>query len=194
MSTTNPKVDEYFRKGNKWQEEFEHLRRISLDCGLNEELKWRLPCYTFEGSNVVILQDFKEYCALMFFKGALLKDPEGVLHNVGDAQAVRQLRFTGVEEVVKAEPTIRSYIREAIEVEQAGLKVELEEKDEPVPEELESKFDEDPAFKAAFEALTPGRRRGYIHYFRQAKQSKTRASRIEKYAQHILDGKGLNDQ
>lgn len=191
----NSKVTEYLSNATKWREETEILRMISLDCGLNEELKWRKPCYTFPGSNIVIVQGFKEYCALMFFKGVLLNDAKDILIKPGEnSQAQRQLRFTDVREIEEMEPIIKDYIYEAIEVEKDGLEVNFKkQKDLIIPEELQYKFDEIPALKTAFEALTPGRQRAYILYFSQAKQSKTRETRIEKYIQQILNGKGLND-
>jgi uncharacterized protein YdeI (YjbR/CyaY-like superfamily) len=195
MNSMNPKVDGYIGKNKKWQEELEKLRTIVLDCGLTEEVKWKVPCYTFENSNIVLIHVFKEYCALLFIKGALLKDPIGILiQQTKNTQAARQIRFTNVEEIVEMEPILKAYINEAIEVEKAGLEVDFKETSEfTIPEELQNKFDEIPALKTAFEALTPGRQRGYILYFSSAKQSKTRASRVEKYMQQILDGKGLND-
>lgn len=194
-SRMNPKVDEFLRKEKKWQEEFEKLRMINLDCDLTEELKWRLPCYTFQGRNIAIIQNFKDYCALMFFKGALLKDSKGVLVKPGEnSQAQRQIRFTNVEEIVEMESVLKAYIQEAIKVEQEGLEVNFKKTtDFPIPEELHTKFDEVPGLKTAFEALTPGRQRAYLLYFSKAKQSKTRESRIEKYIEQILNGKGLND-
>jgi uncharacterized protein YdeI (YjbR/CyaY-like superfamily) len=194
-SRMNPKVDEFLHKEKKWQEEFEKLRMINLDCNLTEELKWRLPCYTFQGRNIAIIQSFKEYCALMFFKGALLKDLKGVLVKPGEnSQAQRQIRFTNVQEIVEMESMLKAYIQEAIKVEQEGLEVKLKKTtDFTIPEELQTKFDEVSGLKTAFEALTPGRQRAYILYFSGAKQSKTRESRIEKYIDQILNGKGLND-
>jgi uncharacterized protein YdeI (YjbR/CyaY-like superfamily) len=192
MNGMNPKVDRYLAQAKKWQEEMEKLRRISLDCGLTEELKWGKPCYTFQNSNIVIIQGFKEFCALMFCKGALLKDRKGILKEFG-WQAARRVAFTNVREIVKMEPILKAYIREAIEAETAGLEVTYKKNPEPMPEELQNKFDEIPALKKAFEALTPGRQRGYILYFSGAKQSKTRESRIEKCMPQILKGKGLND-
>lgn len=194
-SRMNPKVDEFISKANQWKEEYKKLRNIVLDCELTEELKWRLPCYTFEKSNIVIIQNFKEYCALMFFKGALLKDANGILIKPGEnSQAQRQIRFTNVQEIAEMEPILKAFIYEAIGVEKAGLKVNFKKTTEYIiPEELQNKFDEIPALKTAFEELTPGRQRQYILYFSQPKQSKTRESRVEKYMQHILDGKGLND-
>jgi uncharacterized protein YdeI (YjbR/CyaY-like superfamily) len=190
----NPKVDFYFNKAKKWQNEIEKLRTIVLDCGLTEELKWGVPCYTFQKSNIVLIHVFKEYCALLFFKGALLKDAKGILvQQTENVQAGRQIRFTSAKEIVKMERTLKTYIHEAIEVEKAGLKVDFKKKPEPVPEEFQHKLKENPALKTAFYALTPGRQRGYILYFSAAKQSKTRESRIEKYAPKILKGKGLED-
>src|SRR6266853_3623331 len=195
MNSMNPKVDEYLRKAKKWQEEFEKLRRISLDCGLTEELKWGKPCYTFQNSNIVILQGFKEFCALLFAKGALLNDPNGLLEKPGDStQAARRIPFTNIREIIEIEPVLKAYINEAMAAEKAGLEVEFKKNPEPIPEELQNKLDENPALKTAFRALTPGRQRGYILYFSAAKQSKTRESRIEKWMPQILSGKGLNDQ
>lgn len=196
MNRMNPKVDVYISKAKKWQEEMEKLRMIILDCQLTEELKWGKPCNTFQKSNIVIIQGFKEYCALMFFKGALLNDPNGILKKPGEnTQAARQIRFTNVREIVEMEPILKAYIYEAIEVEKAGLKVNFKKtSDFIVPEEFQNKLDEIPALKTAFDALTPGRQRAYILYFSAPKQSKTRESRIEKCMQQILNGKGLNDQ
>jgi len=193
MNKMNPKVDGYLTKAKKWQEEFKTLRRILLDCQLTEELKWRKPCYTFQKSNVVIIQGFKEFCALLFCKGALLNDPKGILKKFG-WQAARRIPFTGVREIVKMELILKAYIHEAIEVEKAGLKVNFKQNPEPIPEEFQNKLGESPALKTAFEALTPGRQRGYILYFSGAKQSKTRESRVEKCMRRILNGKGLDDQ
>jgi len=194
MNRTNPKVDAYISEDRKWRKESERLRMISLGCGLNEELKWGKPCYTFQGSNVVIIQGFNEYCALMFCKGALLKDLKSILKRIGEhTQAARQARFTNVREIVEMEPTLKAYIQEAVEAEKAGLKVILKKNPVPIPKEFQKKLDDFPAMKAAFCALTPGRQRGYIYYFSAAKQSKTRESRIEKCRRQILDGKGLND-
>ena len=195
MSETNPKVDFFFDKAKQWQEEFEKLRTIVLDCGLTEELKWGVPCYTFQNSNVVLIHGFKEYCALLFHKGALLKDPEKILvQQTENVQAARQMRFTSAKEITELEPVIKVYIHEAIEVEKAGIKVPLKKtKEYDVPEEFQQKLDQSADLKAAFEALTPGRQRGYLLYFSGAKQSKTRASRVEKYIPNIMDGKGLND-
>src|SRR5437868_7174669 len=193
MNKMNPKVDGYLTKAKKWQEEFKTLRRILLDCQLTEELKWGKPCYTFQKSNVVIIQGFKEFCALLFCKGALLNDPKGILKKFG-WQAARRIPFTGVREIVEMELILKAYIHEAIEVEKAGLKVNFKQNPEPIPEEFQNKLGESPALKTAFEALTPGRQRGYILYFSGAKQSKTRESRVEKCMRRILNGKGLNDQ
>lgn len=194
-SKTNPKVDEYLSKAKKWQQEMEKLRMLLLDCQLTEEFKWGKPCYMFQENNIVIIQPFKEYCALLFVKGALLKDANGILiQQTENVQAGRQIRFTGIQEIVDMEAILKAYINEAIEVEKAGLKVEFKKNTEfIIPEELQNKFAEIPALKAAFEALTPGRQRAYILYFSEPKQSKTRVSRVEKYMQQILDGKGLND-
>jgi uncharacterized protein YdeI (YjbR/CyaY-like superfamily) len=196
MNRMNPKVDVFLSKAKKWQEELRKLRMIILDCGLSEELKWGVPWYTFQKSNVVGIYGFKEYCALGFFKGALLNDANGILIKPGEnSQAMRQIRFTNVREIVEMEPILKAYIYEAIEVEKAGLKVDFKEKTELVfPEEFQKKLDENPALKAAFDALTPGRQRAYNLYFSAPKQSKTRESRVEKCMQKILNGKGLNDQ
>jgi uncharacterized protein YdeI (YjbR/CyaY-like superfamily) len=192
----NHKVDVFLSKAKKWQEEFEKLRMIILDCQLTEELKWGVPCYTFQKSNIVLIHGFKEYCALLFFKGALLNDVNGVLiQQTENVQAARQIRFTNVREIVKMEPILKAYIYEAIEVEKAGLKVNFKKtKEFIIPEEFQNKLDENPALKTAFDALTPGRQRAYIFYFSQPKQSKTRESRVEKCIQQILNGKGLNDK
>ncbi len=191
----NPKVDEYLSKAKKWREEFEKLRMIILDCQLTEELKWGVPCYTFQKRNIVLIHGFKEYCALLFFKGALLQDAHGILiQQTENVQAGRQIRFTNVREIVAMETILKAYIYEAIEVEKAGLEVNFKKNtDFIIPEELQDKFDEIPALKTAFEALTPGRQRAYILYFSEPKQSKTRKSRVEKCMQQILNGKGLND-
>lgn len=191
----NPKVDFYFIKEKKWQKELEALRSIILGCGLNEELKWGTPCYTFEKKNIVLIHVFKEYCALLFFKGALLKDARGILiQQTANVQAARQIRFTNVKEIGKMKSTLRDYIYEAVELEEAGVKVPLKTTSEYiVPEEFQNKLDESAALRAAFAALTPGRQRGYILYFSAPKQSKTRESRVDKSVQQILEGKGLND-
>ena len=195
MNKTNPKVDWYFNKAKKWQEELERLRTITLACGLTEELKWGVPCYTFQKHNIVLIHVFKDYCALLFFKGALLNDADGILvQQTKNVQASRQIRFTNVREIVKLKPVLKAYIYEAIEVEKAGLKVKFKKTREfKSPEEFQNKLAEIPALKTAFYALTPGRQRAYILYFSAAKQSKTRESRVEKCVQQILDGKGLND-
>ncbi|AGE62346.1 YdeI/OmpD-associated family protein [Bacillus subtilis] len=194
-SRTNPKVDEFLSKAKKWKEEFEKLRTIILDCELTEDFKWMHPCYTYHNKNIVLIHGFKEYCALLFHKGALLQDTDGILiQQTENVQAARQVRFTNVQEINELENILKAYIHEAIEVEKAGLKVEVNKNIElNIPEELQNKFDEIPALKTAFEALTPGRQRAYTLYFSQAKQSKTRESRVEKYVQKILDGKGLKD-
>lgn len=191
----NPKVDFYFKKAKKWQKELEQLRSIMLDCHLNEELKWGVPCYTFEKSNIVLIHDFKDYCALLFHKGALMKDPHGILiQQTENVQSARQIRFTSLAEIKKLEPILKEYVFEAIEIKEAGLKVEFKKVSEyKVPEEFEKKLAEMPALKKAFYALTPGRQRGYLLHFSSAKQSKTRESRIEKVLRQILDGKGLED-
>ncbi|MDN8589007.1 YdeI family protein [Paenibacillus sp. 11B] len=192
---TNPKVDGYLNKAKKWKEESVKLREIILDCDLTEDFKWMHPCYTLENKNVVIIHGFKEYCALLFHKGALLKDKQGILvQQTENVQSARQIRFTNIQQIVEMENILKEYIHEAIEVEKAGLKVTLKQHtDYDVPEEFQHQLDESPALKEAFEALTPGRQRAYLFYFSQPKQSKTRVSRVEKYTQQILDGKGLND-
>jgi len=192
----NSKVDDYFRKTTSWRDELEALRKIILDCPLTEELKWGKPCYTFQNKNVIIIQGFKEYCALMFFKGALLKDPGGILEKPGEnTQAGRRIPFTSVQEVVAMESVLKDYINEAVEVEKAGREMEYKgTEDFNIPEELQGKLDENSALNNAFKALTPGRQRAYLLYFSAAKQSKTRVSRIEKCIFKILNGKGLNDR
>jgi uncharacterized protein YdeI (YjbR/CyaY-like superfamily) len=192
----NPKVDGHLRKAKKWREEFEKLRRIVLECGLAEEMKWGKSCYTFQKTNIVLIHGFREYCALLFFKGALLKDPNGILiQQTENMQAARQIRFTNLREIAEMEPILKAYIHEAIEVEKAGLEVNYKKTSEfKIPEEFQKKLDEIPALKTAFAALTPGRQRGYLLYFSAPKQSKTRESRVEKCVQEILNGKGLNDQ
>lgn len=191
----NPKVDFYFTKATKWQEEIKKLRKIVLDCGLNEELKWGCPCYTFRESNIVLIHTFKEYCALLFMKGALLNDANNILiQQTENVQAARQVRFTSVQEIIEMEAILKAYIYEAIEVEKAGLKVDLKKTTEfTIAEEFQKKLDELPALKTAFDALTPGRQRAYMLHFSAPKQSKTRESRVEKYMQMILNGKGLDD-
>jgi len=191
----NPKVDFYFTKEKKWQEEIKKLRMIVLDCELTEELKWGCPCYTYKNSNIVLIHVFKEYCALLFFKGAMLKDTHSILvQQTENVQAARQIRFTNIREIVKLEKTLKAHIYEAVEVERAGLKVNLKKtKEYKVPEEFQKKLDKNRALKTAFQALTPGRQRGYLLYFSAPKQTKTRESRIEKCMPQILNGKGLND-
>jgi len=194
-SRWNPKVDEFLSKAKKWKEEYVKLREIILDCELTEEYKWMHPCYTYEGKNVVLIHGFKEYCALLFHKGALLKDPHGILiQQTENVQAARQIRFTSIQEIVEMESILKDYIKQAIEVEKSGLEVNFKKTDDyTIPEELQNKFNEMPDLKTAFEVLTPGRQRAYLHYFSQAKQAKTRQARVEKYVQQILEGKGLND-
>ena len=191
----NPKVDGYIRKNKIWQGELEKLREIVLDCELTEEVKWKVPCYTFQNSNIVLIHVFKEYCALLFPKGVLLQDAGRILiQQTENVQAARQIRFTHVDEIVEMEPILKAYIYEAIEVEKAGLEVDFKKTAEfNIPEEFQNKLDEIPALKTAFESLTPGRQRAYFLYFSGAKQSKTRESRVEKYIPQILNGKGLND-
>jgi uncharacterized protein YdeI (YjbR/CyaY-like superfamily) len=190
----NPKVDAFLRDAKTWRQETETMRTIILNCALTEELKWGKPCYMFRNSNVVIIQGFKDYCALMFCKGALLKDPRGLLKKPGEnTQAGRQIRFTNTREIVEMKPLLKAYIREAIEAEKSGLKVNFKTTPEPIPEEFQNKLDEMPALKTAFYALTPGRQRAFILYFSAPKQSKTREARIGKCTRQILNGKGLND-
>jgi len=196
MNKKNPSVDGYLRKNKEWQPVLEKLRTILLDCQLTEEVKWRVPCYTFEGNNIVIIGTLKECCTFGFFKGALLKDTDNILVKPGEnTQSARMVRFTNVQEIEALEPILKAYIDEAIEVEKAGLKVEFKPVSEfDIPEELQTRFAELPAFKAAFEALTPGRQKGYLLHFAAPKQSKTRESRIEKCIPQIFDGIGLNDR
>ncbi len=191
----NPKVDFYFNKSEKWQKELAELRTIVLDCGLTEELKWGVPCYTFQKSNVVLIHVFKEYCALLFVKGALLNDADGILvQQTENVQAARQIRFTHVREIIKQKDILKTYIFEALEVEKAGLTVELKKTSEfKMPEEFQNVLDNMPELKTAFYNLTPGRQRGYLLHFSQAKQAKTRTARVEKCTPQILEGKGLND-
>ena len=195
MTEMNPKVDFFFSKAKQWKEEFEKLREIALGCELNEELKWGVPCYTFEKKNILLIHGFKEYCAMLFHKGVLLKDVADILiSQTENTQATRQIRFANVEEIEEMEHILKTYIHEAIEVEKAGLKVPYKKTTEfNMPEEFQKALDEDPALKTAFEALTPGRQRAYLLHFSQAKQSKTRLSRIEKALPQIFEGKGLND-
>jgi uncharacterized protein YdeI (YjbR/CyaY-like superfamily) len=191
----NPKVDWFFDKDTAWQKEYQQLRKIVLDCGLTEELKWGCPCYTFDNRNIVLIHGFKEYCAFLFFKGALLADTNNILiQQTENVQSARQIRFTDLKQIVKLEPTLKNYIYEAIALEKAGLKVELKKTEQfPVPEEFQKRLDEDKTLKAAFEGLTPGRQRAYLFYFSQPKQAKTRESRIDKSVSQILEGRGLND-
>ncbi|MBC8769800.1 YdeI/OmpD-associated family protein [Arenibacter sp. BSSL-BM3] len=191
----NPELDFFFNKASKWQDAYKKLRILILDCGLTEELKWGKPCYTFKGTNIVLIHGFKEYCALLFHKGALLKDTNGILvQQTENVQAARQIRFTNVQEIAGMEATLKAYIFEAVEVEKAGLKIDFKKtKEYKVPEEFQKKLNETPELKFAFESLTPGRQRGYLLHFSQPKQSKTRISRIEKCMEQILNGKGLND-
>lgn len=191
----NPKVDWFFEKEEKWKEEVKELRRIVLECHLTEDLKWGCPCYTYEDKNIILIHTFKEYCAFLLFKGALMKDPKGILiQQTENVQSARQIRFTSLKEIKELESDLKKYIFEAVEVEESGKKVLLKKtKEFPMTEELEAKFKEQPALKKAFEDLTPGRQRAYLLHFSQPKQVKTRESRIEKCIPYILDGKGLND-
>ncbi|MHB8962390.1 MAG: YdeI/OmpD-associated family protein [Saccharofermentanales bacterium] len=193
--TMNPKVDEFLDNARQWKEEYGKLRMIVLDCPLTEELKWGVPCYTYNGANVVLIHGFKEYCAVLFVKGSLLRDTHGILiQQTANVQAGRQIRFTNVQEIVALEATLKDYIYEAIEIEKSGLEVSFKKSAEfAMPEELLHKFAESPELKTAFEALTPGRQRAYLLHFSEPKQSKTRVARIEKYMPQILKGKGLND-
>lgn len=191
----NPKVDWYFEKNKKWQVEIETMRAIALGCGLNEELKWGVPCYTSDESNIVLIHVFKDYCAFLFFKGVLLKDPKGILvQQTQNVQAARQIRFTNVKDIVKMKATLKTYIQEAIKVEKAGLKVPMKKtKEFDMPDEFKSKLEENATLKKAFFALTPGRQRGYLLHFSSAKQSATREARVKKYMPQILKGKRLDD-
>ncbi|EMJ97177.1 MULTISPECIES: YdeI family protein [unclassified Leptospira] len=191
----NPKVDFFFNKAKQWKEEYEALRKIALALGLTEELKWGQPCYTYQNNNIVLIHGFKEYCAFLFFKGALLKDPNGILvQQTKNVQSARQIRFTNVKEIDKLKTALKAYIKNAIEVEKSGQKVNFKKtKEFDMPEEFLSKLEESPDLRSAFESLTPGRQRGYLLHFSSAKQSKTREARIEKYIPHILKGKGLDD-
>ncbi|MGN6492885.1 MAG: YdeI/OmpD-associated family protein [Agriterribacter sp.] len=191
----NPDVDWYFEKNEQWQKEIELMRTIALDCGLDEVLKWGCPCYQYNGANVVLIHVFKEYCAFLLFKGALLQDPNGILiQQTENVQSARQIRFTNAKEIAQQKKILKAYIYEAIEVEKAGLKVKLKKtSDYAVPEEFQTQLTKKPALKKAFESLTPGRQRAYLFYFSQAKQSKTREARIQKYIPKILDGLGLED-
>ncbi|MFI5453778.1 YdeI family protein [Pedobacter sp. UC225_61] len=191
----NPKVDFYFNKAAKWQDELLQLRTIALDCGLTEELKWGVPCYTFQNNNIVLIHDFKEYCAYLFFKGILLKDPNGILiQQTENVQVARQIRFTNIREIINSKAILKAYIFEAIEIEKAGIKAEFKKTTEfLVVKEFQHKLDEIPALKTAFNALTPGRQRAYLLYFSAPKQAKTRETRVEKSIPPIFEGKGLND-
>lgn len=195
VNKTNPKVDEFFAKAKKWQKEYEKLRKIILETGLTEEYKWMHPCYTLNDNNVVLIHGFKEYCAILFIKGVLLKDPKNILiQQTENVQAARQIRFTNISEINKLEPIIKAYIREAIEAEKAGIEVPHKKtRDFKMPVELKNKLDESPSLKAAFKKLTPGRQRAYILYISAPKQAKTRLTRVEKILSQILKGKGLND-
>ena len=194
-SKPNPKVDFFFNKATQWQAEFKKMRSIILDCGLTEELKWGVPCYTIEKRNVVLMHGFKDYCALLFIKGALLQDAEGILiQQTANVQSARQVRFTSVREIAQLEPILKAYVQEAIAVEKAGLKVPFKETAEfSMPEEFITQLEEVPGLQDAFEALTPGRQRAYLLYFSAPKQAKTRVARIEKCTPQILKGKGLNE-
>jgi len=196
MSGTNPKVDHYMAHAKQWQKELEQLRAIILDCKLTEELKWGVPCYTLNGANVVLVHVFKAYCAVLFFKGALLKDPEGILvQQTKNTQASRQIRFTSVEDVLGKKAAVKAYVKEAMAVEKAGLKVNFKSTEAfDMPEEFQSKLEEVPALRTAFEALTPGRQRAYLLHFSEPKQSKTKAARVEKCMPKIFSGKGLDDR
>lgn len=191
----NPEVTARIKESQRWRPEFERLRAIILSCGLTEELKWEQPCYTLEGANIVLIHGFNEYCALLFFKGALMKDSENILiQQTENVQAGRQIRFTTMQEIEQQEPIIKQYIREAIAVEKSGAKIRHRTTEEyDVPDELQDAFNSNPAFRNAFEALTPGRQRGYLLYFAGAKQSKTREERIQKWMEAIFDGIGLQD-
>lgn len=195
MNEMNPKVNFFFDKATQWKEEYKKLRTIILGCGLTEELKWGCPCYTLQSGNVVLIHGFKEYCALLFMKGALMQDPQDILvQQTKNVQSSRQIRFTSLEQITKAEAVLKAYVNQAIEIEHAGLKVEFKKTAEfNMPEEFINKLDEVPGLQDAFEALTPGRQRGYLLYFSSPKQTKTRMTRIDKYVQHILSGKGLDD-
>jgi uncharacterized protein YdeI (YjbR/CyaY-like superfamily) len=191
----NPKVDFYFSKAQQWQQDLEQLRMIILDCGLTEELKWGVPCYTFQKRNIVLIHVFKEYCAMLFFKGALLNNADGILiQQTENVQAARQVRFTSVAQIIEIAVTLKAYIYEAIEVEKSGLKVELKKTSEfAIADEFQNKLDQMPALKTAFDTLTPGRQRAYMLHFSAPKQAKTRQERVEKWIPQILNGKGLND-
>lgn len=191
----NPKVDFFFDKATKWHDEQRLLRSIVLDCQLKEELKWGVPCYTYQDKNIILIHSFKEYFAVLFVKGALLKDPKGILiQQTENVQSARQVRFTSVADIEAVQETLKQYIFEAVEIEESGAKVALKKTDDyAVPEEFQEQLDNNAALKEAFAALTPGRQRAYLFYFGQAKQSKTRVSRVEKYIPQIMEGKGLDD-
>ncbi len=191
----NPKADFYFQNSKRWQSEMQKMRLIALDCKLTEDLKWGCPCYTINNSNVVLIHEFKDYCAFLFFKGALMKDPKGILiQQSKNVQAARQIRFTGVSEITKLQTVLKSYIKQAIEIEKSGLKVEMKKTTEfEMPEEFKKELTKNKKLKSAFESLTPGRQRAYLLFFSSAKQSATRQARIEKHIPDILKGKGLND-
>lgn len=195
MKKVNPKVDWFFNKDTKWQEEYHRLRMIALDCGLTEELRWGCPCYTQDGSNIVLIHGFKDYCAFLFIKGVLLKDPKGILiQQTANVQSARQIRFKDYDEITRLESVLKNYIKEAIKLEKAGTKVKFKKTTEfAMPHEFREVLKENPKLKKAFSALTPGRQRGYLLYFSSAKQAKTREQRIEKYMKKILSGKGLED-
>ncbi|WP_338555526.1 YdeI family protein [Paenibacillus sp. KS-LC4] len=194
-SKLDPRVDAFLSHATQWKEEYEKLRTIVLDCELTEDYKWMHPCYTLGNKNIVLIHGFKQYCALLFHKGALLKDPHGILiQQTENVQAARQIRFTNTQQITEIETILKAYIYEAIEVEKSGLEVAFKKHTEyTIPEELQNKLDDNPALKTAFEALSPGRQRAYLFYFSEPKQAKTRQSRVEKYMQHILNGKGLKD-
>jgi uncharacterized protein YdeI (YjbR/CyaY-like superfamily) len=191
----NPEVNWFFTKPTKWQKEYAELRMLVLECGLDEELKWGCPCYTVQKNNIVLIHGFKNYCALLFMQGALLKDPKKILvHQTENVQSARQIRFTDINDIIKNRSTLKTYIKEAVSIYKAGLKVEFKKTAEyKIPREFQTVLDDMPDLKIAFEALTPGRQRGYLLYFSAPKQSKTRENRIEKFLQRILDGKGLDD-
>jgi uncharacterized protein YdeI (YjbR/CyaY-like superfamily) len=192
---TNPKIDWFFEEDEPWQKEYKLLRTVALECGLDEESKWGCPCYQFQGKNIVLIHGFKEYCAYLFFKGALLSDPKDILiQQTENVQAARQIRFTSVSQITKMKATLKAYIKEAIEAEEAGLKVKLKKTAEfPMAEEFRKKLNSVTGLEEAFYGLTPGRQRGYLLYFSSAKQAKTRAERVDKYLKKILKGKGLDD-
>lgn len=195
MNEPNPKAEAFYNKAKHWKEEYVKLRSIALSCNLTEDYKWMHPCYTLDNKNIVLIHGFKEYCAFLFFKGVLMKDPEGILiQQTEDVQAGRQIRFTNVQEIVDQEPILKEYIKEAIRVEKSGAQIRKKQTDEyEVPDEFQDKLDAFPELRNAFESLTPGRQRSYLYYFAKAKKSETRASRVEKYIPKILSGKGLDD-